>query len=147
MKARDLIGNDTFLTINVDILTDLNIRYFLSAHQQENALISVAVTDRQTTRYLLFNKYNRLCGWRNTQTGAERISIEAKEYHQKAYSGVAIFQPEVFGLNELEGKFSLIDCYLALANEHKIAGFDHSESRLLDVGKPETVAIAEQTFA
>jgi NDP-sugar pyrophosphorylase family protein len=147
LKARDLLKDDTFLTINVDILTDANLKYFLATHQQENSLITLAVTERKTSRYLLFNKYNRLCGWRNKNTGEEKIAVQAKDLFERAYSGLALFEPEVFDLIPLTGKFSLIDAYLALANENKIAGFDHSESKFIDVGKPGSVAMAEELFA
>lgn len=147
MKARGFLRDGTFLTINVDILTDLNIKYFLAEHQQQNGLITVAVTDRTTSRYLLFNKYDRLIGWRNTKTGEEKIVIQAKDIFQKAYSGVALFNPQVFELNKLTGKFSLIDLYLSLAKENKIAAYNHSESKLLDVGKPDSIEKAEQMFS
>ena len=146
LKAKNLIGNETFLTINVDILTDANLKYFLASHQQQNSLITVAVTDRKTSRYLLFNKYNRLCGWRNIETREEKIAVHAKDLFEKAYSGLALFEPEVFNLIPFSGKFSLIDLYLALAKENKIAGFDHSESKLIDVGKPESLHTAEEMF-
>jgi N-acetyl-alpha-D-muramate 1-phosphate uridylyltransferase len=146
MKARKFLEGDTFLTINVDILTDANLKYFLATHQQENSLITLAITNRKTSRYLLFNKYNRLCGWRNIQTREERIALEAKDMFEKAYSGLAIFEPGVFDLITLQHKFSLIDVYLSLAHDNKIAGFDHSESKLLDVGKPESVELAERLF-
>ena len=146
LKAREYLEDDTFLTINVDMLTDLNLKYFLSFHQQQQSEISLAVTERETSRFLLFNKYNRLCGWRNTNPPAEKIVIHAPEYAQKGYTGVAIFEPTVFRLTNLSGKFSLIDLYLELAPQNKIAGFDHTGSKLLDVGKPESVAKAEQLF-
>ena len=147
LKAKDLLGNETFLTINVDILTEINLKYFLAHHQQQNSLITLAVSDRKTSRYLLFNKYNRLCGWRNTKTGEEKIVIQAKDIFEKAYSGLAFFEPSVFDLIPFKGKFSLIDVYLALAPENKIAGFDHSGEKLIDVGKPESLAMAEQMFS
>jgi N-acetyl-alpha-D-muramate 1-phosphate uridylyltransferase len=146
LKARDLLKEDSFLTINVDILTDVNLKYFLAYHQQQNALITLAVSERKTSRYLLFNKYNRLIGWRNTATGDEKIVIEAKDIIEKAYSGLAIFEPRVFELSGLKGKFSLIDVYLDLAPENKIAGFDHTGERLIDVGRPESVEKAEAMF-
>jgi NDP-sugar pyrophosphorylase family protein len=146
LKARDLIGKETFLTINVDILTDLNLREFLASHQMQNALITLAVSERQTSRYLLFNKYNRLCGWKNKTTGEEKIVLQAKDLHEKAYSGIAIFEPAVFDLVKLRGKFSLIDLYLSLAHDNKIACFDHSGSKLLDVGKPGSVEEANKIF-
>lgn len=147
LKAQAFLNDDTFLTLNVDILTDLNVKYFLSFHQQQSSLITLAVTDRQTSRYLLFNKYNRLCGWRNTKTGEEKIVLQAKDIFEKAYSGIALFEPRVFDLIPFTGKFSLIDVYLALAPENKIAGFDHSGTKLIDVGKPESVDEAAQLFA
>jgi MurNAc alpha-1-phosphate uridylyltransferase len=147
LKAKSFLSDDSFLTINVDILTDVNLKYFLAKHQQENSLITVAVSDRKTSRYLLFNKYNRLVGWRNTKTGEEKIAIHAKDMFEKAYSGLAIFEPSVFDLIPFTGKFSLIDVYLALAPENKIAGFDHSGEKIIDVGKPESVVLAEQMFA
>jgi len=147
LKAQEYLDGDTFLTINVDILTDLNLKYFLSFHQQQQSLISLAVTERETSRFLLFNKYNRLCGWRNTNPPAEKIVIQAVEYIQKGYSGIAIFEPTVFSLTALSGKFSLIDLYLELAPQNKIAGFDHTGNKLLDVGKPESVETATQMFA
>ncbi len=147
LQARSFLEGERFLTINVDILTDLNLKDFLIEHQQDNSLITLATTSRETSRKLLFNKYDRLCGWRNKSTGEEKIKLEAKDYFEKAYSGLAIFEPKVFELTRLTGKFSLIDLYLELAHENKISSYDHSESKLLDVGKPGSVEEAEKIFA
>jgi len=147
LKAKHLLFKDTILSLNVDILTEINLKHFLAHHQQENSLITVAVSERETSRYLLFNKYNRLVGWRNKQTGDEKIVIQAKDIFEKAYSGLAIFQPEALDLITLRGKFSLIDAYLQLAPENKIAAYDHTGERLIDVGKQESVKLAEQMFA
>lgn len=87
-----------------------------------------------------------MVGWRNVKTGEEKIVIEAKEIKQKAYSGLAIFEPEVFDLIPFTGKFSLIDVYLALAPHHKIAAYDHTGQKMIDVGKPESVSRAEEMF-
>ena len=147
IKAKHLLFRDTVLTLNVDMLTEINIKHFLVHHQQENALITVAVSERVTSRYLLFNKYNRLIGWRNKNTGEDKIVIQAKDIFEKAYSGMAIFQPEALDLITLRGKFSLIDAYLQLAPQNKIAAYDHTGERLIDVGKPENVKVAEQMFS
>jgi NDP-sugar pyrophosphorylase family protein len=146
LKAKDHLQGGTFLTLNVDILTDTNLKAFLSFHQQESATISLAVSERSTTRFLLFNEYNRLCGWRNTAPPNERIVVQADTYLQKGYSGLALFEPSVFDAVTQTGKFSLIDVYLSMAPQHKIAGYDHTENNVIDVGKPESVAIAESMF-
>ena len=147
LKANHLLFRDTILTLNFDILTEVNLKHFLAHHQQENALITVAVSERETSRYLLFNKYNRLVGWRNKKTDETKIVIEAKEIFEKAYSGMAIFQPEALDLIGLRGKFSLIDAYLQLAPQNKIAAYDHTGERWIDVGRQESVAKAEEMFA
>jgi N-acetyl-alpha-D-muramate 1-phosphate uridylyltransferase len=148
LKAKPLLQGSPFITINVDILTDLNLKHFLSFHQQQNAVITLAVSDRKTSRYLLFNKYGRLCGWRNTGDNfKEKIVVQAKDLFEKAYSGIAIYQPEVLNMISFSGKFSVIDVFMDLAPQIKIAAYNHSGDHWLDVGRPESVPEAEQMFS
>lgn len=148
LKARGLLeSSEPFVTLNVDILTDLNLNKHFEFHTKRQPLISFGVTNRITSRYFLFDDNDRLCGWRNTRTGEEKISVNTSNLVQKAYSCVVIFQPEVFGLIKQTGKFSLTETYLDLAKENLILGYDHSGDKLVDVGKPESLAIAEQLFS
>ncbi len=157
LKAKELFTpGERFITCNVDILTDLDISRLLAFHEENKALISFGVTNRKTSRYLLFDENNRLCGWRNTKTGEEKISIPPPPSGEgsgvrleKAYSCVAVFEYDIFKVmdeNNFTGKFSLIDVYLKLAADYCIMGYDHNGDRLVDVGKPESVAIAESAF-
>lgn len=140
-------GTDAaFLLMNVDILTDLNLQQFLLFHQQSSALASLAVRERETSRYLLFNEENRLVGWRNVQTHEEKIAHVCSNYHQKAFSGIHCIQPSIFKHIHQEGKFSMVDLYLSLAKDHIIKGFDHTHSKMIDVGKPESIKKAESMF-
>ncbi len=148
MKARHLLyGNEPFVTINVDILTNLDLNKLLIFHQHHQPLISFGVTNRQTSRYFLFDENDRLCGWRNTKTGEEIISVNKLNLIQKAYSCVVVFQPEIFDLVKQKGKFSLVETYLDLAKDYRIMGYDHSGDKLVDVGRPESIAVAEKIFA
>lgn len=152
LKARPMLENgQPFITLNVDILTDLNLNKLIAYHQQHHPIISFGVTDRVTSRYFLFDKNNRLCGWRNVKTGEEKGPFLnqpdiAGDLVQKAYSCVVVFQPEVFSMIRQRGKFSLTEPYLDLAVDHLILGYDHSGDKLVDVGKPESVAVAEALF-
>ncbi len=150
LKAEELFNpEEKFITCNVDILTDLDINKLLKFHEQSNAMISFAVTNRKTSRNLLFDEENRLCGWRNNSTGEEKISIPGKKFIEKAYSCVVVFEYDIFRLMKeagFTGKFSLIDVYLKLAADHRIMGYDHTGDKLVDVGKPESVAVAESLF-
>jgi MurNAc alpha-1-phosphate uridylyltransferase len=147
LKARELFTpGERFITCNVDILTDLDLNKLLAFHDENKPLVSFGVTGRKTSRYFLFDQNNRLCGWRNTNTGEERIEVACEVLGQKAYSCVVVFEYDIFNLIPFTGKFSLVDVYLGLARDHLILGYDHSGDRLVDVGKPQSVAVAESLF-
>lgn len=148
LKAKDLLQNaEPFITLNADFLTDLNIDDLITFHKNKKALISFGITSRKTSRYFLFDEENRLCGWRNTNTGEEKIAVAKENLKEMAYSCVVVFQPEIFELIPQRGKFSLVETYLTLAAHHPIYGYNHSGDKLVDVGKPESVAIAEKMFS
>lgn len=147
-KAIPLFGNaENIVVMNVDILTNLNLTEMLQHHIQENSLTTLAVTDRATSRYFVFNN-NRLCGWMNTQTGETKGFGHFDEtiHTKKAFSGVQIINRELFLLMKQEGKFSMVDVYLSLMNQHKIIAYNHSHTKFIDVGKPESIAKAEALF-
>ncbi len=146
LKANFFLKDAPFLTINADILTNLDIFRFEDFHKRSDTLISLAVTNRSTSRNLLFNVNDRLCGWRNDVTKQEKISIQMHPLHAMAYSCVAIFQPEVFAFIKQKGKFSLTETYLDLADGNMIMGYDHSGDDFVDVGKPQSVERAEMIF-
>ena len=146
LKAKPLLEGSPFVIINVDVLTDLDLHSMIHKHTTCAALATLAVSDRETSRYFLFNESMNLCGWRNTKTGEERVSRTADHYLQKAFSGVHIIDPQIFDFIEQEGKFSMVDVYLSLAADHTICGFDHTGSKFMDVGKPGSVEEAERLF-
>jgi NDP-sugar pyrophosphorylase family protein len=147
LNARQYLqNNEPFITLNADILTDFPIDELIDFHQQKKALISFGVSNRKTSRNFLFDKNNQLCGWENNTTGEQRISIQNRTLHQLAYSCVAIFEPTVFDKIQQSGKFSLTETYLSLAEENLIVGFEHNNNRWIDVGKPESVEVAEKLF-
>jgi NDP-sugar pyrophosphorylase family protein len=147
LKAKDLlIDNSPFVIMNVDILTDLNLSRLISFYQSRKPLIAFGVTDRKTSRNFLFDQEMQLCGWRNKATGEEKISRQRDVYIERAYSCVAVFDPVVFTYIKQTGKFSLTESYLDLAREHSVLGYDHSGDHLVDVGRPESVAVAEAIF-
>ncbi|MFN5606919.1 MAG: NDP-sugar synthase [Bacteroidota bacterium] len=151
LKAASYFSKDErFITLNADILTNLHLGKLIEYHERRQPLISFGVTNRNSSRVLLFDSSDRLCGWRNVSTGEEKISISSPTLIAKAYSCVAVFEPSIFNLMAgygFAGKFSLTDVYLKLAADHLILGYDHSGDRFVDVGKPESVAIAEGMFS
>lgn len=135
-----------FVLMNVDVLTDMDLGKMIGQHQMQKPVATLAVTKRKTSRYFLFDDNGELCGWRNVNTGEEKISRSAKVYHQKAFSGIHVISPEIFSLIHRKGKFSLVDAYLDIATTHVISSFDHSYSKFIDVGKPGSIEAAEEMF-
>ncbi len=145
-KAAGYFDYGSFVLMNADILTDLDLEAMAFFHEENKPLCTLAVTNRKSSRYFLFNEKERLCGWRNTKTREEKISIPGKELKEKAFSGIHIISPEIFPLMHQQGKFSIVDVYLELASRYNILGYEHSGSKLVDVGRTESVAAAEKLF-
>lgn len=143
-KAAHYLENtdEPFVLMNTDILTDLDLRKMLAFHQKEKPIATLATTNRSTSRYLLFDEANKLTGWLNDKTGEQK----GRPGNKKAFSGIHIISPEIFPLITEEGKFSMIDLYLRLCQTETILSFDHSDGILKDVGKPESIAEAEELF-
>lgn len=146
-KARPFLEDAPFVLMNVDILTDMDLGAMIDDHFTHLPLATLAVTGRTTSRYFLFDQEDQLCGWRNTQTGQERMTRPTvTDLLQKAFSGIHVIDPAIFGLIGREGKFSIVDVYLDLAEKQSIRGFDHSHSKLIDVGKPASAEEATRLF-
>lgn len=135
---------DPFVLLNVDILTDMNLGEMITLHRRRQALATLAVSDRQTSRYFLFDEADRLCGWENVKTGDQKIVGKAEKFNPKAFSGIHVLSPEIFSLMTIDGKFSMVDIYLQLAGAHYITYYDHSGCRFIDVGKPGSVGEADR---
>jgi NDP-sugar pyrophosphorylase family protein len=147
MKAAPLLQTQSNIVVmNADMLTNLNLGALMAAHLKQQSLATLAVTERQTSRYFLFNPQQQLCGWRNVNTGEEKIMRKETELVQKAFSGIQVINTQLFSLVQQQGKFSMVDVYLSLCQQHNITAFDHTGSVLVDVGKPESVAKAEGLF-
>lgn len=151
-----------FLVCNTDILTDLDLKGFYDFHLQNNPLATLAVRNRKTSRYFLFNDEpksegnfklpsdltpSELVGWMNQKTGEVRWSRFSEKVLMRAFSGIHVIDPKIFELMPAERKFSIVEVYLNAAKNHSILGFSHDENIWVDVGKPETLAKAESILS
>lgn len=145
VKAKKFLETDTFLVMNVDILTDLDINHLIKVHEKHKPVVTLAVSERESSRKLLFEKDMWLKGWKNLSTG-ESI-IESNEILiERAFSGIHIMEPEIFDMLPKSGKFSIMTSYMELMKSEIIMGYDHSGGKLVDVGRPESVLEAERMF-
>ena len=147
-----LQGNEPFLVHNVDILSNVDLLQLYRLHQSSpKALATLLVSRRKTSRYLLFNKENQLCGWRNRETGEVKSYypyFDPEQYREYAFSGIHVISPSLFRYMDghWTGKFSITDFYLQTCKEARIGGYIAQNLHLIDIGKPETLAQAEKLF-
>ena len=112
----------------------------LQFHREQGALATLAVQDRKTSRYLLFDEQNRLCG-RHKGSGEPELVKPSVRPRALAFSGVHIISPRMLSMMTETGAFSIIDTYLRLAAQgEKIAAFRADEYYWRDLGKPEHIA-------
>ena len=160
LHARDLLlarsgqsgcsvkGDGRFLVHNVDILSDLDIAWFLDAWRP-GALATLLVSSRRTQRYLLFNDDMRLVGWTNVATGEIRSpypDLDPSSCRMLAFSGIHQVSDGVFDVMESEGmgeRFPIMDFYLKVCGRFPIYGVQPASLELVDVGKLDTLAVAE----
>lgn len=147
LKAASFFNNEDFVVMNVDMLTNFDLNKLIEAHRGSNALATLAVMQRNSSRQLLFDDTMQLCGWRNNSNGETKVARNIQDANELAFSGIQIIHTEFFKFIEQKGKFSIIDSYLQLAKNHTVKGFDHSGDLILDVGKPESLLLAEQLFS
>jgi NDP-sugar pyrophosphorylase family protein len=158
--------DDPFILHNVDILTNIDLSSMLQFHGERNALATLAVQRRASSRLLLFDSQNQLTG-RSSSTGTPTqslgasgkgsvipsdqnsvISSEARNLSSPtlnplAFSGIHVISPRLLPLLTESGVFSIIDAYVRLAAQgHKILGFPADQYYWRDLGRPSDLAQA-----
>lgn len=143
-----LAGDEPFLIHNVDILSNVDLKQLYDTHKETNPLATLLVSERKTSRYLLFNKENKLCGWRNHETGEVKSffpHFDPDQYSEYAFGGIHVLSPKILEfMEEWTGKFSIINFYLSICAKTDIRAYLTENLQLLDIGKPETLAQAEE---
>ena len=140
-----------FLVHNVDILSDLDVRWFLGQDDPQS-LATLLLIDAPADRYLLFDDEMCLVGWTNVRTGEVKSpflpDFDPAKYRRYSFCGIHIVSEAVFGrMASWPDKFSIIDFYLQQAAENKIRGVLAPDLHLIDIGSPAKLAEANEVCA
>ena len=147
--ARPLLEGGSFLVHNVDILSDLDLEWFLS-QARPGALSNILVSERETQRYLLFDDEMRMVGWTNVATGEVRSpyqGLDPGKYRKFAFDGVHLISDGIFTIFDDDGwgeRFSIMDFYIRECDVHPIYGIVPEHLRMMDIGKAGTLKDAEE---
>src|ERR1022692_4657716 len=139
-------SEEPFIVHNVDVLSTIDLRRMVEVHTENQALATLAVQDRTTSRYLLFDDRLQLCG---RQTGSDRPDLVrgCQQVRALAFSGIHVISPRLLAMMIEDGAFSIIATYLRLAAQgEKILAFRADESYWRDLGRHENVAQAAEDF-
>jgi NDP-sugar pyrophosphorylase family protein len=145
-KAKHFFSDGAaFLVCNADVMTDLNLHDLYRAHMSNNSIATIAVQNRTTSRYFLFDKNDDLCGWTNIKTGAIKMSksIDITDTKKLALSTTHIIDPKIFDYMPDADYFSMVDLYLEVAKYESIKAYVHDADLLMDIGKIEEIDKAE----
>lgn len=145
-NAQELLKTDKpFFVVNVDVISDIDYADIYTKHIESGSIATLAVKDRSTSRYLLFNDEGRLCGWKNKKTGEMIEASNCDSASEMAFSGLQVISPELFNeMDCFDGAFSIIDVYLKIAATKKIASYDHTAGMWMDLGKFDEVTEADK---
>jgi NDP-sugar pyrophosphorylase family protein len=143
-------SEEPFILHNVDVISTIDLVQMVRFHVDHDALATLAVQNRETSRYLLFDEHGELCGRRavhnkNLERSEPEMARPAGQVLPLAFSGIHVISPRVFSRMEESGAFSIITTYLHLvAQGARIIAFRADNSYWRDLGRPEHIAQAAQ---
>jgi NDP-sugar pyrophosphorylase family protein len=134
---------EPFILHNVDVISTIDLRRMAQFHTEKQALATLAVQDRETFRYLLFDQQFQLCGRRFGRDAKNEWVQFSSQAQALAFSGIHVISPRLLAMMTEEGAFSSITCYLRLAAQReRILAFRADEYYWRDLGRPEHVTQA-----
>lgn len=150
LKAKPFLeGNEPFLVHNADIITDIDLKAFYRHHTESKVDATLLVSQRETSRYLLFDERGRLQGWTNKSTGEvlpTDLDLTTKHYTPLAFNGIHIISPTLYrwmGQAPWTGKFSITPFYVDICREAHIEAYRPEKINFFDIGKLETLHKAQ----
>ena len=146
-KAQNLFNDsEDIMVLNSDMVTDFHLAILIEKHLQDKPLASLCVSNRSSSRVLVFDEHDNLKGWRNLQTNESIGNVSESNCFLKAFNGLQIINRKIFSLTNFQGKFSLMDVYMYLCTQTNkvIKGVNASDFKFVDAGKWENIKIAEK---
>jgi len=139
--------DEPFLLHNVDVISTIDFGCMLQAHRERQALATLAVQERETSRYLLFDEQLQLCGRRAGREKEAEVVRPSPKLQEMAFAGIHIISPRLLTMMSEEGVFSIINTYLRLAARgEKIVAFRADKFYWRDLGKPDQLRQAEEDY-
>lgn len=130
-----------FILHNVDVISTIDLGRMLHFHIENQALATLAVQERKSSRYLLFDGQHQLCGRRAADHQKDELVRSSSQVEALAFSGIHVISPRLLTMMAEDGIFSIITSYLNLAaRREKILAFRADEYQWRDCGRLENLS-------
>jgi NDP-sugar pyrophosphorylase family protein len=137
-------GKEPVLVHNVDVVSDIDLKKLEGVHHSKNALVTLSVRDRDSSRKLLFDDEMRLVGWKHITKGEFKwAKAPVDGYMEYAFSGIYLASAGFAAELPMTGKFSIIDAWLKMADKNNIQGYLDDSANWFDLGTPDKLRKAE----
>jgi mannose-1-phosphate guanylyltransferase len=139
--------DEPFVLHNVDVISTIDLKRMVQVHTESNALATLAVQDRETSRYLMFDEQLRLCGRRSGHDGKLELVRSSPQLQALAFAGIHVISSRFIPKMVEEGIFSIIQSYLRLAGQgEKVLAFRADEYYWRDLGRLDDLQQAARDF-
>lgn len=137
-------NREPFLIHNVDILSNADLRDLMHNHIESHAGATLLVSNRKSSRHLVFSPDMKLRGWHaiNDDTFRPEGFSPNPDDIEFAFSGIHVMSVDVFAEMrrlQYQNAFPIMDFYLNPSNKLLLRGYKEASLRLIDIGKPETL--------
>jgi len=130
--------DNAFVVHNVDVVSTIDLRRMVQFHAEHQALATLAVQDRESSRYLLFDEQLQLCGRRSGGDEKVELARPCRQVQALGFCGIHVISPRLFSQLPEEDVFSIITAYLHLAAQGaRITAFRADGYYWRDLGRPD----------
>ena len=146
-----LQGEEPILVHNADILSNIDLLEIIKYHNLNDTDATLLVSERESTRKLIFSNDMRLRGWHSLKEDKYRpegFSLTDNDV-QLAFSGIYVVSADIFRKmkeNGWNGRFSIMDYFIETLEENKFMGYFAPNLNLIDIGKPDSLNRANKMF-
>jgi NDP-sugar pyrophosphorylase family protein len=142
--AGQLAGDEPFLVCNADTFVAQDLRPMVDAHTASDALATLLIQDRETSRAVLFDAGGRFLGKESWFEGAEDAPAGTL---RRGFCGIHVIRTELFALDVPRGFADIFDMYrLAMRGGAELRGFE-TTAFWSDLGTPDRIRAFEHWLA
>lgn len=143
------LDDEPILIHNVDILSNADLAGFYREHKNSDADCSLLVSNRNSSRKLLFSEDMRMHGWTNVGDGTilPPTLSDTASLTPLAFSGIYCINPSVCSdMKAAIAKkvFPIMDYFIYNCERIAIKGIKAPGLEVLDIGKPDRLANATE---